>query len=56
MVQMAIFAVVALCVHRNRMDRDSLVELATSQVLGALHSPVPVASHPGAGSSDEPNP
>lgn len=41
MVQMAIFAVVALCVHRNRIDRDSLVELATSQVLGALRSPVP---------------
>ncbi len=40
MVQMAIFAVVALCVHRNRMDRDSLVELASSQVLGALRSPV----------------
>ncbi len=46
MVQMAIFAVVALCVHRHRIDRDELVELATSQVLGALHSPVP-PSNPG---------
>ncbi|MBW2312706.1 MAG: TetR/AcrR family transcriptional regulator [Deltaproteobacteria bacterium] len=41
MVQMAIFAVVALCVHRNRIERDALVEQATSFVLGALHSPVP---------------
>jgi AcrR family transcriptional regulator len=41
MVQMAIFALVALCVHRNRMEQDQLVELATSQVLGALRSPVP---------------
>ena len=41
MVQMAIFALVALCVHRNRMEHDRLVELATSQVLGALRSPVP---------------
>jgi AcrR family transcriptional regulator len=40
MVQMAIFALVALCVHRNRIDRDALVELATSQLLGALYSPV----------------
>jgi len=41
LVQMAIFAVVALCVHRTRIDRDTLVEQATSFVLGALHSPVP---------------
>lgn len=41
MVQMAVFALVALCVHRNRLERDALVELATSQVLGALRSPVP---------------
>jgi AcrR family transcriptional regulator len=41
MVQMAIFALVALCVHRRRMDHDDLVELATSQVLGALRSTVP---------------
>lgn len=41
MVQMAIFAVVALCVHRNRIERAALVEQATSFVLGALRSPVP---------------
>jgi AcrR family transcriptional regulator len=41
MVQMAIFALVALCLHRNRIEREALVELATSQVLGALRSPVP---------------
>jgi AcrR family transcriptional regulator len=41
MVQMAIFALVALCVHRNRIERAELVELATAQVLGALRSPVP---------------
>jgi len=41
MVKMAIFAIAGLCLHRNRIDRDSLVELATAQVLGALTSPVP---------------
>jgi len=41
MVQMAVFALVALCVHRSRMPREALVELAASQVLGALRSPVP---------------
>lgn len=41
LVQMAIFSVVALCVHRNRLERTALVELATSFVLGALYSPVP---------------
>lgn len=41
MVQMAIFSLVALCVHRNRIERDTLVELATAQLLGALYSPVP---------------
>jgi hypothetical protein len=40
-VQMAIFAIVALCVHRNRIEHAELVELATSQVMGALRSPVP---------------
>jgi AcrR family transcriptional regulator len=43
MVQMAVFAVVALCVHSNRIDHEDLVELATAQVLGALRSPVPVS-------------
>ncbi len=43
MVQMAVFALVALCVHRNRMERAELVELATAQILGALRSPVPPA-------------
>ena len=37
----AIFAVVALCVHKSRIDSDELVELATAQVLGALRSPLP---------------
>lgn len=41
MVQMAIFSLVALCLHRNRIEREALVELATQQVLGALTSPVP---------------
>jgi AcrR family transcriptional regulator len=41
MVQMAIFAIVALCVHRNRIEPAELLELATSQVMGALRSPVP---------------
>jgi AcrR family transcriptional regulator len=41
MVQMAIFALVALCVHRHQSARDELVEQATSFVLGALYSPVP---------------
>jgi len=44
MVQMAIFALVALCVHRNRIERAELVELATAQVLGALRSPVPTST------------
>jgi len=57
MVQMAIFAVVALCVHRNRIDRDALLELATSQVLGALGSPVPgPASRISSGSTSKTNP
>ena len=41
MVQMAIFSLVALCVHRNRIPRDELVELASAQLIGALCSPVP---------------
>ena len=41
-VQMAIFSIVALCLHRTRMERDALVEQATSFVLGALYSPVPI--------------
>jgi hypothetical protein len=41
MVQMAIFSIVALCVHRNRIERAALVEQATAFVLGALYSPVP---------------
>jgi AcrR family transcriptional regulator len=44
MVQMAIFALVALCVHRNRIERAELVELASAQVLGALRSPVPTSN------------
>jgi AcrR family transcriptional regulator len=41
MVQMAVFALVALCLHRNRLEREELVALAEAQVLGALWSPVP---------------
>jgi AcrR family transcriptional regulator len=41
LVQMAIFSIVALCMHRSRIERGALVELATSFVLGALRSPVP---------------
>jgi AcrR family transcriptional regulator len=41
LVQMAIFSLVALCVHRSRMERGALVDLATGFVLGALRSPVP---------------
>jgi len=44
LVQMAIFSVVALCVHRVRLERDALAALATSFVLGALRSPVPSTS------------
>lgn len=40
LVQMAIFSVVALCMHRSRIERPALVELATGFVLGALRSPV----------------
>jgi AcrR family transcriptional regulator len=36
MVQMAIFSVVSLCLTRSRIDRDSLVELATRQVMRGL--------------------
>jgi len=41
MVQMSIFAVLALCLHRNRIERALLVEQATRFVMGALRSPVP---------------
>lgn len=40
MVQMAIFALVALCVHRTSLDREELEELASGQVLSALYAPV----------------
>jgi AcrR family transcriptional regulator len=36
MVQMAIFSIVSLCLTRSRIDRDSLVELATRQVMQGL--------------------
>lgn len=45
LVQMAIFAVLALCVHRSRTDHAELAETATSFVLGALRSPVPLPPH-----------
>ena len=41
MVRMAIFSLLALCVHRNRLEGEALVELATSHLLGALYSPIP---------------
>ncbi len=44
MVQMAVFALVALCLHRNRIAPEALVELATAQLLGALRTPV--SAHP----------
>jgi AcrR family transcriptional regulator len=43
LVQMAIFSIVALCVHSSRIEHGELVDLATSFVLGALRSSV---SHP----------
>jgi AcrR family transcriptional regulator len=45
MVQMAIFSIVALCLHRNPIERDALVELASAQVLGALRSPLTPDAH-----------
>lgn len=54
MVQMATFALVALCVHRKRMDEADLIELATSQVLGALRSPVPSSKLSGSTPEDPP--
>ncbi len=39
MVQMAIFSIVALCLHHSRIERGALVDLATSFVLGALARP-----------------
>jgi len=36
MVQMAIFSIVSLCLTRSRIDRESLVELATRQVMRGL--------------------
>jgi hypothetical protein len=36
MVQMAIFSIVSLCLTRSRIDQDSLVELATRQVMRGL--------------------
>jgi AcrR family transcriptional regulator len=45
-VQMAIFSIVALCVHRNPMERSALLEQATSFVLGALYGPVPSPHSP----------
>ncbi len=40
MVQMAIFSVLALCVHRNKIDPDALQAQAVAFVLGALRGPV----------------
>ncbi len=40
MVQMSIFSVLALCMHRTRIEREALVNLATAFVIGALSSPL----------------
>jgi len=37
-VQMAVFSVLALCLHQHRVSRDTLAEQATTFVLGALLS------------------
>lgn len=36
MVQMAIFSVASLCMMRHRIDRESLIELATQQLMQGL--------------------
>jgi AcrR family transcriptional regulator len=43
MVQMAIFSIVSLCMVPSRIDRDSLVELASQQVMHGLLGTDPIA-------------
>ena len=40
MVQMAIFALLALCLHRHRLDREQLEALAHAQVMASLQAPL----------------
>ena len=40
MVQMAIFALLALCLHRHRLDREQVESLAHAQVMAALQAPL----------------
>jgi AcrR family transcriptional regulator len=52
MVQMAIFSIVSLCMMPSRIDRESLVELASQQVLHGLlgTDPIPTRARAGAAS------
>lgn len=43
LVRMAIFSVTALCMEPRRLDRDALVELASSRVLALLLAEAPAA-------------
>jgi hypothetical protein len=42
MVQMAIFSIVSLCMMPSRIDRESLVELASQQVMHGLLGTDPI--------------
>ena len=44
MVQMAIFSIVSLCMVPSRIDRNSLVELASQQVMHGLLGADPISS------------
>ena len=43
MVQMAIFSIVSLCMMPSRIDRESLVELASQQVMNGLLGTDPIS-------------
>ena len=44
MVQMAIFALVALCLHRQRLDREELEMMAVTQVMATLEAPLSLSN------------
>ena len=44
MVQMAIFSIVSLCMLPSRIDRESLIELASQQVMHGLLGAEPIPS------------
>ena len=44
MVQMAIFSIVSLCMMPSRIDRESLVELASQQVMHGLLGADPIST------------